>query len=836
MANEYFDAGAVPPPSSPGSSAVIRNEYEAVEKGFDKLPAMLGHEKKVIQVNATGDGLIASDYEIDELAKQSRPTGSLKMPAGSNLQRDPSPQEGWTRFNLETLSLEIFVSGVWGAIAGAQGPQGPTGAAGPTGPTGQTGPQGPQGITGSQGQAGTSTIIRGSFGASRVPADLPINGFIPANWDAPGVPASDIQYIVGESMHFTGPSGAGYSTGDLYVFLGAALPEAWENVGNVRGPQGAQGVQGTQGVQGPAGTNGSNGAAGPIGVQGPIGPAGPAGTTGATGLQGDAGSTGPQGPQGAEGRTTIIKGDFGASKVPADLPVNGFIPADWDEPGSPVADMQLLVGDSLIYHGPPGSGYDTGDLFVFVAAGTSTGWDDIGQIVGPAGAQGPIGPTGPQGPAGTNGLNGATGVQGSQGPQGSTGPTGLTGSPGPQGQQGPQGIQGPTGSTTIIRGDFGVSKTPPDLPVNGFIPANWDAPGSPATSTQMNVGDSLIYQGASGSGYNTGDLYVFIDTADPTGWADVGQIVGPAGPTGPQGPQGIQGATGAAGAPGAQGAQGVQGPQGPAGPAGAVGMVWRGPWATGTVYNANDAVSNAGSSWIVLVGHTSSTAPVNGAIYQTLAQAGATGAQGPEGPQGAQGVQGIQGPTGPAGASTAAGVSFTPVGSIAANNVQAALQEVDSEKVPLGGAGATGTWGISVSGSSASCTGNAATATAPAGGGTFITSANIASQAVASAAVATYSKQVPASGTTGTLVAADTGKCVSLNAAIIVPANVFVAGDVVSLQNNVVGNLTITQGAGLTLYQAGVIASGNRTLSQQGIATIWFLSPTVCYISGSGVT
>jgi hypothetical protein len=54
------------------------------------------------------------------------------------------------------------------------------------------------------------------------------------------------------------------------------------------------------------------------------------------------------------------------------------------------------------------------------------------------------------------------------------------------------------------------------------------------------------------------------------------------------------------------------------------------------------------------------------------------------------------------------------------------------------GTGASGSsWNISILGSSASCTGNAATATNPAGGGTFITSSNIASQTVATATTAT---------------------------------------------------------------------------------------------------
>jgi hypothetical protein len=53
-----------------------------------------------------------------------------------------------------------------------------------------------------------------------------------------------------------------------------------------------------------------------------------------------------------------------------------------------------------------------------------------------------------------------------------------------------------------------------------------------------------------------------------------------------------------------------------------------------------------------------------------------------------------------------------------------------------GGDASGSSWNISILGSSASCTGNAATATNPAGGGTFITSSNIASQTVATAGTA----------------------------------------------------------------------------------------------------
>jgi hypothetical protein len=83
---------------------------------------------------------------------------------------------------------------------------------------------------------------------------------------------------------------------------------------------------------------------------------------------------------------------------------------------------------------------------------------------------------------------------------------------------------------------------------------------------------------------------------------------------------------------------------------------------------------------------------------------------GPTGPQGATGPQGPTGPQGiiaeapvngtlygrkdagwvAAGGGTAASIAFTPAGNIAANNVQAALQEVDSEKVAIAGGTMTG--------------------------------------------------------------------------------------------------------------------------------------------------
>lgn len=116
------------------------------------------------------------------------------------------------------------------------------------------------------------------------------------------------------------------------------------------------------------------------------------------------------------------------------------------------------------------------------------------------------------------------------------------------------------------------------------------------------------------------------------------------------------------------------------------------------------------------------------------------------------------------------------------------------------GTGASGTWDIAISGNAAS---------------------------------ATMSKNIPTSTTSGTLVAADTGKCVKLSAGITVPASIFTADNAVSLYNNTAGNLTITQGSGLTLRKAGTATTGNLTLAQHGLATIWFISPTEAVLQGA---
>ena len=90
-----------------------------------------------------------------------------------------------------------------------------------------------------------------------------------------------------------------------------------------------------------------------------------------------------------------------------------------------------------------------------------------------------------------------------------------------------------------------------------------------------------------------------------------------------------------------------------------------------------------------------------------------------------------------------------------------------------------------------------------------------------------------------TLVASDAGKVVhahSTTTTVVVPNSVFSVGNVVTILNGGTGNIAINQGSGLSLRNNGDGSTGNRTLAQFGMATIYFTGASVCYISGSNMT
>tara|TARA_R100000995_G_scaffold10847_1_gene4465 strand:- start:58 stop:1050 length:993 start_codon:yes stop_codon:yes gene_type:complete len=99
-------------------------------------------------------------------------------------------------------------------------------------------------------------------------------------------------------------------------------------------------------------------------------------------------------------------------------------------------------------------------------------------------------------------------------------------------------------------------------------------------------------------------------------------------------------------------------------------------------------------------------------------------------------------------------------------------------------------------------------------------------------------RNAPAVGTkTGsyTLAVGDVGKYVQCGSsgAIVIPNSTFAEGDVISIFNNTTGDVTITCTI-TTAYKAGEDADiATATLATRGVATILFISATVCVITGN---
>lgn len=100
-------------------------------------------------------------------------------------------------------------------------------------------------------------------------------------------------------------------------------------------------------------------------------------------------------------------------------------------------------------------------------------------------------------------------------------------------------------------------------------------------------------------------------------------------------------------------------------------------------------------------------------------------------------------------------------------------------------------------------------------------------------------RNVPQSGsdktTSYTLATSDVGEFVGVGSggSITIPDSTFSAGDVVSVFNNTSGNITITCTI-TTAYIAGTDSDkATVTLATRGVATILFLSSTVCVITGN---
>lgn len=99
-------------------------------------------------------------------------------------------------------------------------------------------------------------------------------------------------------------------------------------------------------------------------------------------------------------------------------------------------------------------------------------------------------------------------------------------------------------------------------------------------------------------------------------------------------------------------------------------------------------------------------------------------------------------------------------------------------------------------------------------------------------------RNLPAVGTQSgayTVGVADVGKYVqvSTGGSIVVPSATFAEGDIITIFNNTTGAITLTLNI-TTAYLAGVDADKNSlSLATRGVATILFISSTVCVVSGN---
>jgi hypothetical protein len=92
-------------------------------------------------------------------------------------------------------------------------------------------------------------------------------------------------------------------------------------------------------------------------------------------------------------------------------------------------------------------------------------------------------------------------------------------------------------------------------------------------------------------------------------------------------------------------------------------------------------------------------------------------------------------------------------------------------------------------------------------------------------------------GSNYAIVDSDRGKHIATaTAGITYTVNTLPTGSVVSVMNSSIGNITIAQGSGMTIWLGGTQLTGNRTLISRGIATLLWLSPTVVIATGAGLT
>lgn len=421
-------------------------------------------------------------------------------------------------------------------------------------------------------------------------------------------------------------------------------------------------------------------------------------------------------------------------------------------------------------------------------------------VVGP-GQGGAVGAQGTQGVQGRQGLIGTQGIQGTTGTTGSQGTQGIQGTQGTQGKQGTQGIQGTIGrdgnfggasfdytySTTITATDPGVGKVQfNSLILSSATAVYLDASNDASTdiSSFLNtIGNSTStikghFRMSKKFDDNSFALFTITSVTNNTGWFTVvaSYVSGNGTFTNLDDIVITFARTGDKGDTGVQGTTGTQGVLGLQGTQGIQGLK------IGFTYASSAPASPAiGDIWV------DSTDGVkyqylndgNSSQWVELDSIGYIGAQGIQGNTGTQGTtgtvgfQGIQGTTGTQGTTGSQGIQ--------------------------GVQGIQGTQGLQGTGGQ-------------------------------------INFPVVSQTSSYTLQASDNGKVVSITTGgVTVPVSIFSAGDSIVIFNNSTSAQTITQGTSVTLRQAATANTGNRTLSQYGVATVLCVTAGVFTISGAGV-
>lgn len=184
-------------------------------------------------------------------------------------------------------------------------------------------------------------------------------------------------------------------------------------------------------------------------------------------------------------------------------------------------------------------------------------------------------------------------------------------------------------------------------------------------------------------------------------------------------------------------------------------------------------------------------------------------------------------------------ITATGTGFIASVNATSPLQSVGTDSITISIASSTGSGAVVLaSGAQFSATSaNITTLTS--------TSSNITTLTGTSATITTLLdgagnvRKIPSAGSektsTYTLAITDIGEFVTVGAsgAVDVPNNVFSAGDAVSIFNNTAGNVTISLTI-TTAYLSGTDSDkASVTLATRGVATVLFINPSLCVLTGA---